>query len=253
MTEWFAQEPYGVRFEWGPTGAERLMPHGSCLVIVDVLPFSTSVTVAAQAGTRVFPYPWRDERTAAFAERQEAVLAVGRGAGSADAPWTLSPAALRRAPGTARLVLPSPNGSTISATAAGTGSTVIAGCLRNATAVAHHLAEQGFGTADHPVAVIAAGERWPDGGLRPALEDLLGAGAIIAALERSHAGPPSPEATAASACYTATPDVASTVAACASGRELIDRGFGDDVAIAAETDTCVTVPVLTDGAFTAVW
>jgi len=42
---------YDVPFEWGPAGRPRCA-FSSCLVVVDVLSFSTSVTVAAEAGTR---------------------------------------------------------------------------------------------------------------------------------------------------------------------------------------------------------
>jgi 2-phosphosulfolactate phosphatase len=169
------RSPYDVRFEWGPAGAAALAPSSSCLVVVDVLSFSTSVTVAVEAGTRVYPYAWRDETAAAFARERQAELAVGRRAVSADRPWSLSPAALRRAPFTEGLVLPSPNGSEICASAVGAGVTVIAGCLRNASAVARYLREHGFlrgrylpggHGAPGPVTVIAAGERWPDGSLR---------------------------------------------------------------------------------------
>jgi 2-phosphosulfolactate phosphatase len=38
---------------------------------------------------------------------------------------------------------------------------------------------------------------------------------------------------------------------CSSGRELIEQGFAEDVAIAAELDSSTAVPVLRDGAFTA--
>jgi 2-phosphosulfolactate phosphatase len=279
-----SQVSYDVRFEWGPAGAAALAPSSSCLVVVDVLSFSTAVTVAAEAGTRVYPCAWRDESAAEFARSQQAQLAVGRRAVSAARPWSLSPAALRRAPFTPRLVLPSPNGSAICAAAAtsegaaagegtasgeGTaagegareregGATVIAGCLRNAAAVGRFLRG-----SPGPVTVIAAGERWPDGSLRPALEDLLGAGAILAALRDlgglrapgAHRGPGSglfsPEAEAARACFEATADVAAAVGGCASGRELAESGFGDDVAVAVEVDAGRLVPVLADGAFTA--
>lgn len=255
---------YDVRFEWGPAGAAALAPSSSCLVVVDVLSFSTSVTVAVEAGTRVYPCAWQDGSAAGFARSHQAELAVGRRAVSAGQPWSLSPAALRRAPFVSRLVLPSPNGSAICAAAAasivnGAGEvTVIAGCLRNAAAVGRFL--RGSSGA---VTVIAAGERWPDGSLRPALEDLLGAGAILAALRNLDGSPApdalrvtgpgtySPEAEAARACFEATADVAAAVHGCASGRELTEGGFGDDVAIAVEIDACLMVPVLADGAFTA--
>ncbi|MFC9825741.1 2-phosphosulfolactate phosphatase [Streptomyces erythrochromogenes] len=249
MSDWFLQRPYGVRFEWGPTGAQRLAADVACLVVVDVLSFTTSVAVAVEAGTRVHPYAWRDETASVFAEERAAALAVGRRAATSDSPWSLSPAALRRAPFTPRLVLPSPNGSAIAAAAA--GSAVVAGCLRNPSAVGRWLAVRGYGTPEHPVAVIAAGERWPDGSLRPALEDLLGAGAIIAALQAQGAGPLSPEAAAAHACFTHTPDVPAAVAGCSSGVELARGGFAEDVDIACELDAGTVVPVLADGAFEA--
>lgn len=247
MSDWFLQQEHGVRFEWGPTGAQQLASGAACLVVVDVLSFTTSVTVAVEAGTQVFPYAWRDETAFAFAHNKTAALAVGRRAATSTSPWSLSPAALRQAPFTPRLVLPSPNGSAIAAAAG--DSTVVAGCLRNASAVGRWLARLGYGTAERPVLVIAAGERWPDGSLRPALEDLLGAGAIIAELESRGAGPLSCEAAAARTCFAQTADVTSAVAACSSGIELARSGFADDVAIATELDASVTVPVLTDGAF----
>ncbi|MFH8367022.1 2-phosphosulfolactate phosphatase [Streptomyces sp. NPDC018031] len=249
MPDDFRQTGHGVRFEWGPVGARQLAPEVSCLVVVDVLSFTTSVSVAVEAGAAVFPYPWRDGTAAAFAERQGARLAVGRRAVSRETPWTLSPAALRRAPATPRLVLPSPNGSAIAAAA--DGVTVVAGCLRNGAAVGRWLSGRGYGTADRPVGVVAAGERWPDGGLRPALEDLLGAGSVIASLRREGRASLSPEAAAAAAAFGSATDVARDVRESASGRELADGGFAEDVSVATELDACPLVPVLTDGAFAA--
>ncbi|WP_235878284.1 2-phosphosulfolactate phosphatase [Saccharopolyspora karakumensis] len=192
----------------------------------------------------VFPYRWRDGTAVAFAASHDARLAVGRSEVSAESPWSLSPAALRRAPSTDRLVLPSPNGSTIAVVAAD-DVPVVSGCLRNATATACVLSAHGWGTVDRPVSVIAAGERWPDGSLRPALEDLLGAGAVIAALHERGCGHLSPEAAAARAAYAATTDVPATLANCASGRELSAIGYLEDVEIAAELDTTDAVPILT--------
>ncbi|SDF08522.1 2-phosphosulfolactate phosphatase [Blastococcus fimeti] len=236
------QVRHHVRFDWGPTAAAALADDGGTLVVVDVLSFTTAVSVAVDRGTAVHPAPWRDDRAEALARDLDARLAVGRRSVTAQQPWSLSPAALRAAPAPERLVLPSPNGSAIAACARGR---VVAACLRNAGAVAGWL-------RDHdrawPVTVIAAGERWPDGSLRPALEDLLGAGAVIATLpERTW----SPEAEAAAALFRATRSVPDAVRRCASGTELIEAGFAEDVEIAVELDRSSAVPVLREGAFRA--
>ena len=75
-------------------------------------------------------------------------------------------------------MLPSPNGSTICAALAGADVVVAAGCLRNAAAVGAWLAQQ-----PGDAVVVAAGERWDDDGLRPALADLRGAGAVLRAAD----------------------------------------------------------------------
>lgn len=129
IAEWARQRLWGVRLEWGSAGAVALGPGSACVVVVDVLSFTTAVSVAVEAGTRVLPYPWRDGGAAEFAARQGAALAVGRRA----------------------------------------------------------VSEQ--------------------------------------------------------------PDVAALIRDCASGRELIEGGFAQDVAVATELDRSEVVPVLTDGAF----
>ena len=243
----WGQDGYGLRFEWGLTGSREVSSARGVLVVVDVLSFTTAVTVATERGVAVYPASWRDERAAELAARVDARLAVGRSEVTKDHPWSLSPAALAAAPAPARLVLPSPNGSSVAAASDGI---VVACSLRNVAAVAHWLRGRA-GTPENPVSVIAAGERWPDDSLRPALEDLLGAGALLSALAQEGNHTLSPEAEAAVATYRGTGSVPSAVRDCASGRELVDRGFGDDVEIAAELGVSSAVPVLTDGAFVA--
>ncbi len=242
----FSQQDAGVRFEWGLTGARAVSTPVGAVVIVDVLSFTTAVTVAVGSGTAVYPHPWPSPDTESFARAHQAVCAVRRRAVDADHPWTLSPAHLLCAPPVDRLVLPSPNGSTIAAEV--TAEAVIAGRLRNPTAVARWLTDSGFGHPERPAVIIAAGERWPNGELRPALEDLLGAGAVIARL------PPdlrrSPEATAAQAAWHAHRDhLGPAIQSCSSGHELIDAGYPADVDLTSESDTDPVVPLLIDGAF----
>lgn len=123
---------------------------------------------------------------------------------------------------------------------------MVAACLRSISAVGSRLTTRGYGTSQHPVAVIAAGERWPDGSLRPALEDLLGAGALILDPHAQGAGPLSAEAAAAKAAYEGAADLTHAIAVGASGRQPAATGFAADVAIATEEDVCAVVP-LRDG------
>lgn len=242
----FTQPGAGVRFEWGLAGAAELSRVCAALVVVDVLSFTTSVNVAVERGFRVHPFPWNDQAEE-YAQRIGAAVAVGRSATTPKRPWSLSPSALRSAPVVPDLVLPSPNGATICAAAQSSGIPVLAGCLRNAGAVADLLRSDGYGTPEAPIGVIAAGERWPDGTLRPSVEDLLGAAAVLDGLTGAEL---SVEAAAAVAVLHGVPDVPAAVRGCASGRELTNYGFGADVELAIERDASAEVPVLRSGVFT---
>ena len=103
--------------EWGINGAERVSSGADYTVIIDVLSFTTTVSVALDSGIEVFPYPWRDATAQDFAWQHDALLAVGRSEaarGSGPQPLvSLSPASVRAATGLRRIVLPSPNGSAL--------------------------------------------------------------------------------------------------------------------------------------------
>jgi 2-phosphosulfolactate phosphatase len=235
VPDWAGQGEYGMRFQWGPVVAPALT-EGVC-VVVDVLRFTTAVEAAVTRGVAVYPYRWRDATAAAFADSVQALLADGRD----PAGPSLSPVSMDAlTPGTS-LVLPSPNGSTCAVLASEAGAQVVAGCLRNAAAVGAWA-----DNADGPVTVIACGEKWPDGSLRPSVEDLLGAGAVLAVMT----GDPSPEARAAIAAFhDAAHSLPQALSRCASGRELIERGWHADIGYAARLNVSTTVPLLTDGAF----
>ncbi|MDQ2796873.1 MAG: 2-phosphosulfolactate phosphatase [Actinomycetota bacterium] len=234
-----------ISLAWGPTGAAALAPHAGIAVVVDVLSFSTTVTVAADLGIDVLPHRWGVETAAAYAREAAAALAVSRsGAGTGDV--SLSPASFRAVAGLTRVVLPSPNGSTICAVLAEGGAEVVVASLRNRWAVADYLAAR-----DADVLLVPAGERWPDGSLRPAIEDLWGAGGVAAALQEAGAHL-SDEGQAAAAAYRLVERrVEAALRACASGVELIDSGYASDVTIAAELDASACVPVLVGNRLTA--
>lgn len=260
-----------VRFDWGTQGLESLLAGGvRTVVVVDVLRFSTSVDVACGRGAAVTPFGEGATEAAEEATRRGAVLAGQRAGGDATVP-SLSPVSLRNLTSSDHILLPSRNGGRLSRMASSAGVTVLAGCLRNAAAVAAAIPEL-------PVGVVAAGEHWPDGSLRVAVEDAWGAGALIRALSPPDATDPalglfamfgqalggeaqtpsarnrthslSPEAAWAAANLPR--DLPSILPKTVSGRELTDAGWSLDIEVAAALDVSRTVPKLdAEGTFRA--
>jgi len=226
---------YNVQVEWGGDGLAAVVGGSDVVIIVDVLSFSTCVDVALGRGGTVFPFALGGEDASEFARNVGAECAAPRGTGR----FSLSPATFASIRPSEKVVLPSPNGAALSVET-GTVPTLTA-CLRNADAVARAATQIG-----RRLVVISAGERWPSGGLRPALEDWIGAGAVVANLS----GTRSPEAVAAEDAFrAAAPRLESVLVDCLSGRELVERGYRDDIGWAAALNVSGCAPLLRQGAY----
>lgn len=231
--EIYDQSEFDLRCEWGILGVERLASISDVIIIVDILSFSTCVEIAVNNQAIVFPYRYKDETAVNYARLLEAELASFN---RDRQKYCLSPASLIDIPAGTKLVLLSPNGATLSLQ---TGNTLtIAGCLRNCQAIAKYAQ-----TIGNKIAVIPCGEKWEDGTIRWALEDLLGAGAILSYLS----GKISPEAEAAVAVFHHFQDnLAEALIGFVSGKELIARGFGEDIELAANINSSNCIPILTN-------
>ena len=233
----FNQSEFELRCEWGEQGVAQLVPVSDVVVIVDVLSFSTAVEIATNRGATIFPYRWKDESSVDYALSVNAELASHKRQASNG--YSLSPSSLVDIPAGTRLVLPSPNGASLTLR---TGQTpTLAGCLRNCKAVADFA--RSYGTK---IAVIPAGERWEDRSLRPAWEDLVGAGAILSYLD----GRLSPEAEVAVAAFqNLQGNLVTALERCSSGKELVARGFAKDVELAAAINISSCIPLLVNKAY----
>jgi 2-phosphosulfolactate phosphatase len=224
-----------VACEWGILGL--INSHADVVIIVDVLSFSTCVDVVVANGARVYPYAYKDATANQYAAENNAVLALGR----SKEKYSLSPSSLLNIPKDTRLVLPSPNGAFLTVQAKNQSAHILAGCLRNASAVANTAMMLG-----EKIAVIPAGERWEDDSLRVAYEDLIGAGAIINQLK----GVKSEEAKTAEKFFSqAKAEGFRNIFQLKSGLELIEIGFKEDVEIACQYDVSTAVPVMQNDAF----
>ena len=154
------------------------------------------------------------------------------------------------------------NGAAVASGAS--GAVVLIGSLRNASAVARAIATlQDRNQARTSVSVIAAGEADADGAVRFAVEDHLGAGAIIAALTDLGIDHTAPDAAVAAEGFRALKRaLRHMVSASGSARELAEGVAATDrmrasgvfpttTSSAAELDAISAVPVLRDGVFVA--
>ncbi|RWR21983.1 phosphosulfolactate phosphohydrolase [Microbacterium enclense] len=132
------------------------------------------------------------------------------------------------------------------------GAHVVVGGIRNAAAVAAHALEVQRSRGDRTsIAVIAVGDS-DAGDTRFAVEDLLGAGAVVAALGDLGIDHASPDAAVAGEGFRALRGaVRHLLTASGTGRLRADAGAADLVLAAAARDAASVVPVLRDGVFTA--
>jgi 2-phosphosulfolactate phosphatase len=225
-----------INCEWGSQGLARALERDDVIVIVDVLSFSTAVEIATNHGALVYPCSELGDSAKAFADSVGATLASPA---RSLTNISLSPASLMGITSGSRIAVCSPNGARLAKQAEHVSAYL--GCLRNAKSVAARARKTG-----RRVTVIPAGERWEDGTMRVAIEDLLGAGAIIAKMQ----GDRSTEAAAAAAVFERfADDLPTALSDSVSGKELIERGFAKDVELAAQHNVSRCVPVMRLGAF----
>jgi 2-phosphosulfolactate phosphatase len=244
----FDQSPYTCRVEWGRRGAREAANRGDIVIIVDVLSFSSTVVTALNYDAVIYPYPPNLDGKD-YAQRINAEYILGRAEAAKAGKPTLSPVSFNEEHTHKKYVLTSLNGAFCTWIASKVPALLI-GSLLNASsvaAVANRLRLQ----KNASITVIPCGELWSDGKeeedtLRPAIEDYLGAGAILSYLE----GEKSPEAEVCmGAFFHAESKLDEWIWDCGSGRELRERGFGADVKHCSQLNAYQTAPLLKNNHF----
>lgn len=237
-----------VDLAWGRRGARDAAARGDVVVIVDVLSFSTAVATAVAHGGVVYP-SGKQEDAAILAETVGATVAIRRQDVVAPGQFSLSPLSfLAILPGQ-RVVLPSPNGSVCSSYGRHVPA-LFAGALVNAAATAQAAMVES-GNHGKSLTIVCAGERWGDAfeqeEMRVAIEDYVGAGAIISHISSASK---SPEATLCESAFRASREtLRELLRGCRSGQELFERGFGGDVEHSLQLDCYPVASVLSNGCF----
>ena len=220
-----------INCEWGIDGINKYSSISDITIIVDILSFSTCVDIALSQKAIVYPYVYKYDSAIEYAAANDAVLASFNR--SRDK-FSLSPLSLKKISEGTRIVLPSPNGSELSLCSL--SKVTLCACFRNYRVVAEYA-----NSISENIVVIPAGEKWPNGTIRFAIEDYLGAGALLSELK----GELSAEANAAKKLFESLkPELKHIISGSLSGRELIEKGFPEDVDLALELNAGRSVPVL---------
>ncbi|WP_413300059.1 2-phosphosulfolactate phosphatase [Bacillus sp. 1P10SD] len=239
----FDQSPYECRVEWGRRGAREAAERGDIIIIVDVLSFSSTVITALRNRAIIYPYP-RNLDGKKFAAKIGGEFILGRAEAAQIGAPTLSPVSFGKAHNNKKYVLTSLNGAYCTWIASQVPALLI-GSLLNAESVAA-AANQLQKQTKANISVIPCGEQWEGSGeyedtLRPAIEDYLGAGAILSYLE----GSKSPEAELCMISFLHSIDnLNNLIWDCGSGRELRGRGFETDLDHCSRLNVYQTVPLL---------
>lgn len=241
-----------VHVEWGRAGAVLAAARGDVVVVVDVLSFSTTLSMAVARDFTCLVYSGAEIESLggpAMAAIRLGARPLSRQRRVDPGEISLSPASLLEAEPGQRVIFTSLNGASV-VSAAARAPAILIGSPRNATACAGLAAELMTSVRAGRVTVVACGEHWssvdPDtDGTRPAAEDWLGAGAVCAGMADLGYSL-SAEARLAASSWT-RPSALADVADCVSARELRAAGFAADVELALEVDADHKVPVRMSG------
>jgi 2-phosphosulfolactate phosphatase len=233
--------------DWGVPGVRRAVARNDIIVIVDVLSFSSSVITALHYECRIFPFP-ESKDSEKYASELNAEATVGRRDVPRKGRFSLSPLTYLNAKPDTRIVLTSLNGGTCCEIAQD-APYLFVGALLNASAVAASISKI-VEKSNMGIAIIACGEKDPDGHtggeLRTAVEDYLGAGAILSYLDLNK----SVEARVCEGAFLQSQDKIDQILwDCTSGKELREIGFGEDVRYCFQLDLYECVPMFKNGYF----